>query len=216
MNDDDERLSHELAEGLSTALAAAVADARKKWVGEHFYAFILYTLPLFDYAVLHFNTEEGLARIAGNEDRRNELRWSPPDWECAQNSDEFFERVNDILGSLTQLQGYDEAQCNKRRKIFVNVLKSLDAQGVFGTDAGRESVVVNIMWGDQDVRAHVEAARKLNPKASYIEYAKYELSLYAWEKEIEGGRLMYKEEALARIRTTITQVESDLAEGPGR
>lgn len=219
MNDVEERLSRELAEGLHAAFADAVTDARKKRAGEQFYAYILYTLPLFDYAVLLFNTEEGLARIAGQADMRDEVRWSPPDWECAQDpqAEVLFEQVNDHLGSLAQLQGYEETQCEKRRKVFVDVLKSLDARGMFGTGTDRDAVVVNIMWGDQDVRAHVESARELNPTPSYIEYARYVLpSLYAWEEEIEGSPSMFKEEALARIRTTITQVESDLAVGPGR
>lgn len=217
MNDADERLSRELAEALHTALADAIADAHRKCPGEHFYAYVLYTLPLFDYAVLLFNTEERLTRIAGDSDERDELRWSPPDWEYTQDAEELFEPVNDILGSLVQLQGHEEAQCGKRREVFIEVLKLLDSQGMFGTGASRESAVVNIMWGDQDVRAHVESARELNTRASYLQYAKHVLpSLFAGEKKIESSRSMYKDEALARIRSTIAQVESDLATGPGR
>jgi hypothetical protein len=217
MNDAEQRLSRELAEALQTALANAVTDARKKRETEHFYAYILYTLPLYQYAVLLFNTEEGLVRIAENEKLRDELRWSPPDWECGQETEPLFDRVNGILDSLVRLQGYDEAECNMRRKIFLDVLKSLDAQGVFGTGPSRESVVVNIMWGDQDVRAYVESARELNPRAGYIHYARCSLpSLYAWEKEIEESRSMYKEEGLARIRRTIVQVETDLNAPPPR
>jgi hypothetical protein len=174
-------------------------------------------LPLFDYAVLLFNTEEGLTRIAGENNQRDELRWSPPDWDSAQHAEELFEGVNDILGSLVQVQGHDEAQCGKRRKVFIEVLKLLDSQEMFGTGASRESAVVNIMWGDQDIRAHVESARELNPRAGYLEYARHVLpSLFAWAKEIEGSRSMYKDAALARIRSTIAQVQSDLAVEPGR
>jgi len=217
MNDVEQQLSSELAKALHTALENAVADARKKRMGEHFYAYILYTLPLFDYAVLLFNTEEGLARIAGNKDQQDELRWLPPEWECTQDAEELFELVNDILGSLAQLQGCDEAARGKRRKVFIEVLKLLDSQGLFGTGASRELAVVNIMWGDQDVRTHVESARELNPNASYLEYARHVLPLLvASVKEIEGSRSMYKDEALARMRRTIMQVESDLATRPGR
>jgi hypothetical protein len=214
MKDAEERLLRELAKALHKALAGAVADARKKRKGDHFYAYILYTLPHFHYAALLFNTEEALAHTAGNKDRQDALRWSPPDWECSQDAEALFEHVNDILRSLFQLQGYEEAQCNERRKVFIDVLKLLDAEGVFGTGATRESALVNIMWGDQDVRAHIESARELNPLTTYLHYAKHELSsLYAWEKEIDGSASMYKDEALARIRRTIKQVETDLRKG---
>lgn len=215
MNDAEQRLSRKLAEALHTALADAIADARRKCPGEHFYAYVLYTLPLFDYATLLCNTEEGLTRIARNNSERDALRWSPADWECTEHAEELFERVNDILGSLVELQGHEEAQWGKRRKVFIEVLKLLDSQCVFGTGPSRESAVVNIMWGDQDVRAHVESARELNPRASYLQYARHALpSLIVLAKEIEGSRSTHKGEALARIRRTIAQVESDLGAPP--
>jgi hypothetical protein len=208
----EERLLRELAEALHSALANAVGDARGTHAGEHFYAYILYTLPLFDYAVLLFNTEEGLARIAHNKKQRDEIRWSPADWECARDAEKAFERVNELLGLLVQRQRYEEAHWSKRREVFIDVLKLLDAQGVFGTGAARETAVVNIMWGDQDVRAHIESARELNPRTSYLEYARHELpSLHAWAKETEASPSMYNDDALAHIHRTIAQVESDLA-----
>lgn len=103
MNDIVERLSRELAETLHSTLADAIASAQRERIGEKFYAYILYTLPLFDYASLLFNTEEGLARMAGDHTRQREVRWSPSEWECCPGAEEMFERENALLGSLSQL-----------------------------------------------------------------------------------------------------------------
>lgn len=216
MNDTEDRLLDELAEALQAALTDAIADARRECPGETFYAFVLYTLPRFDYAVLLFNTEERLARIAVNPDRQKELRWSPPDWEHSEDAERPFARVNRILGRLQELQGHDEAQCHKRRRVLMDVLKLLDSRGMFGDSARRKRAVVNIMWGDQDLCAHVESARELNPRESYLEYARHVLpSLRARAREVNGSVSMNKSEILARIRRTIARVESDVSASSG-
>jgi hypothetical protein len=208
----EEQLLANLADALDQAMRAAVARAHKRHSGESFYAYILYTSPLFEHAVSSFNSHESLRRIAKDEKQAKGLQWSPPDWEYHGEEEALFETANETLASLLKIQGYDESAVVKRRSVFVEVLKRLDADGVFGTASRRDSALVNIMWGDQDAVAHVESARILNPISSYLRYAEYQLpSLRESEKEIERSRSMHKEESLARIRRAIKQVEEDIS-----
>jgi hypothetical protein len=93
----------------------------------------------------------------------------------------------------------------------MEVLRNLDARGVFGIGKARESVLVNTMWGDEDCVAHVESARELNPTSIYLRYAKYQLPmLRASEREIQRSRSMYKDQSLVSVRRAIAQVEADM------
>lgn len=211
MNETEQDLFHELADALDSAVSAAVSQLRRGHPGEHFYAYILFTTPLLEHACLSANTDEALACLVRDAVQREELRWAPPEWKYHLEGHELFERVDEVLGCLLQVQGYEEPEWKKRWDVFSQVLRRLDSNGVFGNDKAREGILVNIMWGDQDCVAHVESARELNPMSSYIRYAKDELpTLYAWAKEIEGSRSMYKEEGLARVRRAIKRVEDDL------
>jgi hypothetical protein len=214
MNETEHSLLIRLADALELAFRQAVAQAHRNHAGERFYAYILFTSPLLDYAAPSFNTEEGLAAITKDTDGREQLRWQPPEWKYNWEGQEFFEGVDEILGSLLKLQRYTEQGWGLRWDAFVQAIKRLDKQGIFGMGQPRELVLVNIMWGDQDDVAHVESARDLNPMASYLRYASQELpTLYAKENEIEGSRSMYKEESLLRVRRTLKQVEADLGHG---
>jgi hypothetical protein len=211
MNEINQSLLARLADALEAALRQAVEQARRTHAGERFYAYILFTSPLLTYAALSFNTEEALATIAETEREREALRWQPPEWKYHWEGEEFFRPVDEILTLLLDRQGYDELALKNRWTAFTQAIKNLDAQALFGTAAKRESVLVNIMWGDQDAVAHVESARELNPLSSYRRYARHQLpTLRAGAKEIEGSRSMYKVESLARIHRCIDRVEADL------
>jgi Domain of unknown function (DUF4303) len=212
MKETEQALLGRLDVALEAALRNAVEEAQRVHAPERFYAYILYTSPLLEYAFLSCNSEEALATISSTEQRRGQLRWSPPDWKYHCEGKNSFAAVNEILGLILERQGYDEPGRRIRWDIFMAVLKRLDAEGVFSPASNRESVLLNVMWGDQDTRAHVESARELNPLQSYLRYARDQLAnLKASKREIEGSRSMYKEQALARIRFTLARVEKDLA-----
>lgn len=212
MNKSEEALFLQLRDVLLDAVRTSIARARREHGSEQLYAYILYTCPLLEYVVPSFNTEEALRRIAKNDQECERLRWSPQDWEYYLEGEELFARANDVLRALDQVQDVTEEAARERRwQVFLDALHALDSKGIFGTGKARESLLVNIMCGDQDIVAQIESARQLNPKTSYLEYAKHELpSLYSWEKEIKGSRSMYRDKSLERVRRAITQVEQDL------
>ncbi len=198
----------------SIAFRRAVEETRQRHAGEQFYAFILYTTPLLEYADLSANSEEGLARLGESLDACESLRWSPPDWKYHCEGSRHFEGVYQILSEHVQTYGYELPARQARWNVFVQSLKRLNAEGIFAPIEDRGNVVVNIMWGDQDVVAHVESARILNPLWSYLRFARDQLStLKAWAKEIAGSRSAHKYEVLARTQQCIRQVEDDLRFG---
>lgn len=208
---DENALLIQLAEALALGLRKAVAQARRDRVGDRFYAFILYTSSVLEYIALSFNTEEAFAQIVKTGEADDYLRWSPEEWEYNRDVQEFFKPVNEILVSLLQSQGYSDASYQSRWDTFMHVLKRLDGEGIFADAQNRDSVLVNILWGDQDAVVHVRSARELNPMSSYLRYAKYQLPiLNSLAKEIEGSQSMYAKEALVRVCHCIEQVEADL------
>lgn len=211
MDEDEQTLLVQLAEALELGFCKAVVQARRDRAGERFYAFILYTSPLLEYAALCFNTEEALTQIAKTNESVDYLRWSPEEWKYNWQGQEFFESVNEILILLAQSQGYEAPQRQCRWDTFIQVLKRLDSEGVFADAQDRDSVLVNIMWGDQDAVAHVESARELNPMTSYLSYARCQLPiLNGLKNEIEKSQSRSTEESLVRVRRCIEQVEADL------
>lgn len=213
MDENEQKLHEQLAEALELAFRKAVVQARRVCMGERFYAFILYTSPLIEYAAPCFNTEEALAQIIKENESIDYWRWSPEEWKYNWQGQEFFESVNEILILLAQSQGYEAPERQRRRDTFIQVLKRLDSEGVFADAQDRDSVLVNIMWGDQDAVAHVESARELNPISSYLSYARCQLPiLNGLKKEIEQSQSNSTEESLARVCRCIKQVESDLGD----
>lgn len=211
MSESEHTLLVQLTDALTVAFRDAVLLAYRNHSKEHFYAFILFTSPSFDYAALAFNTEEALRQIGPTCDQSNALRWNPPDWKYNWEGDEFFSHVNTLIGSLQTVHDRGEYDWRKTRTVFFNTLKCLDNEGLFATANDRAQVLINVMWGDQNILEHIPSAKVLNPTSSYIAYARHKLpSLYATEKEFERGRSMYKDEALAHIRRVIAEVEEDL------
>jgi Domain of unknown function (DUF4303) len=208
----EESLLTQLQDALCRAFRDAVAYSQAKHPGDRFYSYVLYTTPLFESATLTFNTEEALAQAAQANPHREELRWTPAEWAYDEAIEAYFNPADQILNELLRLpDAYKEERRDRRWQTFVKALQSLDSEDLFGTGEARDSVFVNIMWGDQDLIAHVESARQLNPRVTYLRYAAYALpGLFSKEKEIRHSRSMYREESLARIRRVITQVEQDL------
>lgn len=213
MDENEQTLLVQLAEALELGFRKAVMQARHDRAGERFYAFILYTSPLLEYAAPCFNTEEALAQIAKTNESVDYLRWSPEEWKYNWQGQEFFESVNEVLSLLVQSQGDKASERQRRWDTFIHAIKRLDSEGVFADAQDRGSVLVNIMWGDQDAVAHVESARELNPMSSYLRYARLQLpTLNASKKEIECSQSMYAKESLARVCRCIEQVEADLGD----
>ncbi|WP_160295979.1 DUF4303 domain-containing protein [Aliterella atlantica] len=211
MDENEQTLLVQLDEALELAFRKAVVLARRVCMGERIYAFILYTSPLLGYAAPCFNTEEALAQVIKENKSIDYWRWSPEEWKYNWQGQEFFESVNEILISIAQSQGYEAPKRQRRWDTFIQVLKRLDSEGVFADAQDRGSVLVNIMWGDQDAVAHLESARELNPMSSYLSFARCQLPiLYSLKQEIEQSQSRSTEESMMRVCRCIEQVEADL------
>ncbi|MEM7759249.1 MAG: DUF4303 domain-containing protein [Cyanobacteria bacterium P01_A01_bin.40] len=212
MTETEYTLLTRLGELLRNAIRQSWARAVAQHADEHIYAYVLYTEPLLGYAVPSFNSEEALARIAGDEDEREELRWSPPDWEYHLENKQLFDKVQSVLEELDVQRDYDDDTVWERRwRVFIDSLLDLDHDSLFGTGEVRNALTVNIMWGDQDLVSHVQSARELNPKESYLRFARAQLDwLHDWQAEIDGRRSAYKEEAITRIKGAIDMVIKDM------
>lgn|GEM_PF-1297532 len=216
--DHDEVTSDEsqLRKAIVKAGRAAFTALQKNHPSEHFYAFIFYTAPELGYLVPSSATEEALTRLASDPREQEDLRWSPCDWEYHLSGEAHFNEVNELLEADRVESARSEAErqerFDRRWSVFKQAILQLDEEGVFGTGDARAGVLVNIMWGDQDVVAHLQSARELNPKSTYLAYAKAELpTLKAWLEEIRSSNSLHKTESLRRIEAELSLLERDLS-----
>ena len=158
--------------------------------GETFYCFALYTYGERAYIFPTASTEEGLTQVARKymakdytqgrtlEQLRRELRWSPCDsplhsegGSYCQRANEQLEPVPELLQALYDREHDSWEQSDKLIEqldsIFLDVLKQLDAEGVFGRGEHRASVVVNLLMGDQSDESRLAYAKQLNPREAY-------------------------------------------------
>jgi hypothetical protein len=95
-----------------------------------------------------------------------EVRWNPEDWEYYD-----YDMGRRAFGPVEKLLvGYDpldEEAFDVVHEAYLGALEDADHVGVFGHGAEREGVVINLMWGDQDVKEFVRTAKRLNlPKVA--------------------------------------------------
>ena len=180
-------------------MRAAFTEVRRAHTNERFYAYVLYSEPLLGYVVPSCNSEEGLEAAGGDE-----LRWSPPDWRYHGEGESHFKRAQALLDKI-HASGADESEQEGVREavwaVFISALKRLDVQGFFGTGKERDRVLVNIMWGDQNVPIHIGSAEKLNPRASFLAYAEHELP--ALRSHVREFKQAKDEALLKRLETAL-------------
>ncbi len=196
---------------LVQAARACLADARKRHKGERLYSFVLFTEPLLGYVAPSLNTEESLARKG-----KEKLRWRPPDWEYHGEGREHFDTAQALLKRLRREGGISEEEQDRSREqrwsAFVGALKQLDEEGTFGTGEARDAILINIMWGDQDVPAFLESAEQLNPRVPFLAYARHVLpDLRANVAEMQ--RYPAAREATQRAATLLSRLERELSAG---
>lgn len=175
---------------LFSAAKTAFLDIQRIHAGEHFYSFALYTCGELNYVAPTASTEEGLTRVAEqyickgyNQGRdltqeREDLRWSPCDspLHLELEGETHFEAVNELSMKFGELlhnipidDSWDEFETavGEFIDICIDVLKRLDAEGVFGTGENRNAVTLNVLMGDQSDDERLEYARRLNPPSVY-------------------------------------------------
>jgi hypothetical protein len=178
---------------LYEASKAAFLDVQQAHTDERFYLFALFTCGDLGYVVPTASTEEGLTQVAQEyakkeryqefslQQLREDLRWSPADSPLHLDGEEHFHAVNklaehipSILYEIPTDDSWDEFNtfCDKVLGVYVEVLKQLDAEGIFGVGEQRDSVLLNILMGDQGSDEWLRYAKLLNPEAVYRHFEK--------------------------------------------
>ncbi len=156
----------------------------RRFVGERFYAFGLWTEPLYSFVAPTLNTEEALLRSARDYHERSpqipigdlacSLRWNPGDFEVHRRSDvtlfdpqldNAFSHAAKILNDIIRSGGdaeFDEFHSRLDNVLYTS-LAALDSEGTFGICDDRNSCIANIWIGDRSDEEAVEAASRLNP-----------------------------------------------------
>ncbi|SAI59437.1 Uncharacterised protein [Bordetella ansorpii] len=112
------------------------------------------------------NTESTLSDC-DSELERLELRWSMPDWTYAFFGDEELSAFNDAFSAdHPDPYALDDEQAETHIEAFfglcVSVLRELDAEGLFGTGAQRERLLLGVIWSDQSDDSMVDFASQTN------------------------------------------------------
>ena len=152
---------------LKTALCDAVREGwaafRREYPDDPVYGLGLYTSDEAGYIGMTVFSEGGLTEVATEyaeeagveiEDKKPCLRWSPCDSPHHLWRPDLFETAQKLLDA-----GADPVAAFE---VFVDALRTLDAEGTFGAD--RASMVISIWIGDQSDEDRVDYARRLNPE----------------------------------------------------
>ena len=173
---------------LYAASKSAFTSVQRAHASESFYVFALYTTGDLAYVIPTSSTEEGLTLTAqkystikhyqdfGIDQLREHLRWSPCDSLLHTEGEEYFVEVNNfisnvplILDAIPTEESWAEFDdfYSKFLGVCINVLQRLDTESVFGEGTKRNSVVLNILMGDQSDSERLKFANLLNPSSVY-------------------------------------------------
>jgi len=204
--DQEERYAR-LRAALLQATRAAFEEMRHNHPHEQFYAFALYTSGEAAYVAPSANTEEGLARLTqrdiANAEKeqvahlyRASLRWSPCDWPYHLEGARHFTTVSRLLDEILMIsrEAEDDQSADTVFDLCLAVLQQLDGEGVFGTGAQRDALVLALLMGDQSDEDRIAWARRLNPppvadrlagelQAGYDAFK----TLYPWPRDLPSA-----------------------------
>lgn len=132
-------------------------------------------------------TEEGLNRFAEKyvaeeggklAKAKAEFRWGSPEDAWYQQPDAPFNAVNKLLQRASEERLYEECT-GGLEPLCLDVLKEMDAAGIFGTQAARERMAVGVCYigGDNSPKEFLGWAKQVNPPSVYKRLQKeYKLS----------------------------------------
>jgi hypothetical protein len=166
-----------IRKALRTAAEKFLRAVAKEHPGETLYGF------LFEISCEGFSahgaaaTEEGLRRYAegyavkhgGDADQlRSEFRWGSTEDAWYQQPDTAFTVVNKLLDRAEGQELYG-VYGGVLEGLCIDVLKELDAAGMFGTGVARERVVLGVCYigGDNSEKEFLGWAKQVNPPRVY-------------------------------------------------
>lgn len=162
---------------LRTAVEKFLCELMNKHSGETLYGFLLEVSCEGFSAHGAAATEEGLTRYAekwvaeegGKLNRwKAEFRWGSPEDAWYQQPDAAFNKVNQLLRKAEQQELYERYD-GTLNELCIDVLKEMDAAGVFGTGPDRERLIVGLCYigGDNSEEEFLGWAKQVNPPKVY-------------------------------------------------
>jgi hypothetical protein len=168
------------------AIRAALREAAEEFLrrvaathpGETPYGFLFEISPSGFSAHGTVGTEEALTRFAEQgivkgygddvESIRAGFRWGSPEDAWYQQPDEAFDKVNELLGQAEMTDLYARYD-GTLETLCLEVLKAMDADGVFGSGVERERIVVGLCYigGDNSAKEFLGWAKQVNPPKVY-------------------------------------------------
>ena len=182
-------------EALGAALRRGITEGwaafRREHPDERVYGLGLYTSGLATYVALTIFSEEGLDEVAAEyaersgrdaDEERLDLRWSPCDSPHHLWREDLFEEADGVLDAAPDpyASGTGDDRVSGALQVFVETLRTLDAEGCFGAD--REGMILSVWMGDQSDEDRLAFARRLN-SAEHVDRfeAEMEAALEAFE-----------------------------------
>lgn len=205
--------ARKLQDAIIEAARATFVKLRDTHPKENFYVFALYTSNEANYITASANTEEGLLQRAKHYEKREKkgmkrhadsVKWHAPDWAYHCSGDDQFEQAQEVLDALPDINDLDEDGFRKefdaRIAVFIEALKALDAEGLFGRGKERQIVTLLVAMGDQETKLLLNCAQQLNPANVYKEFAKAFPTETAGKFKGIGSRKVYETQAVALSR----------------
>jgi hypothetical protein len=146
--------------------------------GETPYAFLFEISPSGFSAHGTVGTEEALTRFAERgigkgygdsvDSLRADFRWGSPEDAWYQQPDDAFDAVNALLGQAEEASLYQRYD-GTLETLCLEVLKAMDTDGIFGTGAEREKIVLGLCYigGDNSAQEFLGWAKQVNPPKVY-------------------------------------------------
>lgn len=178
---DKDRAFAIIRQTLASETRQFLAALRKDWPGERLYGFRYEIHSQSVWATAAAATEEGLQRVAARYSAKHKatelaaatkwnrvaLRWAGPEdgWYTGQ-PEKLFERSARLFTEAEQ-HGWIEAFDGQLETLCLQTLRELDATGLFGKGADRDSVVLGLCGegGDSSDEQEFEWAAAVNPPA---------------------------------------------------
>ncbi len=146
---------------------AAFTQLRADHATDDFYVFAIYTTPEVTYVSPTASSEQSL--------RSEDQRWSPADWAYHLEGQELFAPAEAVLDKGPSVREMTESGARGRAerliKIIVDVMRTLDEEGVFGPKERRDSYVLLIEAGDRADSFVLGPAEQLNPPEVFEKFA---------------------------------------------
>ena len=162
---------------LKSTLCEAVYEAwnafKQEYPRDKVYGLGLYSSEVAGYIGMTVFSEEGLDAVASEyavrsgrelESEKPALKWSPCDSPHHMWCEELFDKAQEVLDAAPD--PYDDDTNNEERvvgafEVFVDVLRTLDTEGTFGS--GRSTMVLSVWVGDQSDEERIDYVQRLNP-----------------------------------------------------